>query len=193
MVLSILFIVGVVEVRQAQGMAEFVASGADTAHIHTFNPLEFGGYEILRQLEAVEGGIPGFGRGRTLHIPLVRPEGILMGAFGLVVTGIIDDDHIYLPVVVGVVLGKVHAAVQQNGGIIHGNLRSYVVLGNSPAVVLDRLHPELVKALAVYVAARADDPKRDRLVVNSVYAKKALVKYGKLNAVTVDELAASCL
>ena len=61
------------------------------------------------------------------------------------------------------------------------------------AVVLDKLHPELVKALAEYVAARADDPKKDRLVVNSVYAKKALVKYGKLNAVTVDELAASCL
>ena len=61
------------------------------------------------------------------------------------------------------------------------------------AVVLDKLHPELVKALAEYVAARADDPKKDRLVVNSVYAKRALVKYGKLNAVTVDELAASCL
>ena len=61
------------------------------------------------------------------------------------------------------------------------------------AVVLDKLHPELVKALAEYVAARADNPKKDRIVVNSVYAKKALVKYGKLNAITGEELAASCL
>ena len=61
------------------------------------------------------------------------------------------------------------------------------------AVVLDRLHPELVKALAEYVAARADDPKKDRIVVLSAYTKKALRKYGKLNAVTMEELAASCL
>ena len=61
------------------------------------------------------------------------------------------------------------------------------------AAVLDRLHPELVKALAEYVAARADDPKKDRIVVLSAYTKKALRKYGKLNAVTMEELAASCL
>ncbi|MGN0853149.1 MAG: heterodisulfide reductase-related iron-sulfur binding cluster [Kiritimatiellia bacterium] len=61
------------------------------------------------------------------------------------------------------------------------------------AVVLDRLHPELVKDLAEYVAARADDPKKDRIVVLSAYTKKQLVKYGKLNVVTMDELAASCL
>ena len=61
------------------------------------------------------------------------------------------------------------------------------------AVVLDRLHPELVKALAEYVAARADDPKKDRIVVLSAYTKRALVKYGKLNAITLEELAAACL
>jgi Fe-S oxidoreductase len=61
------------------------------------------------------------------------------------------------------------------------------------AVVLDKLNPELVKALAEYVAARADNPKKDRIVVASPYTKKALVKYGKLKAITLDELAASCL
>ena len=61
------------------------------------------------------------------------------------------------------------------------------------AVVLDRLYPELVKALAEYVAARADDPKHDRIVVASAYVKNALVKYGKLKAVTIEELAAGCL
>jgi len=61
------------------------------------------------------------------------------------------------------------------------------------AVVLDKLHPELVKALAQYVAERADDPKKDKIVVLSAYVKNALVKYGKLNAVTMEELAASCL
>ncbi|MBR4653453.1 MAG: hypothetical protein IKO72_08845 [Kiritimatiellae bacterium] len=61
------------------------------------------------------------------------------------------------------------------------------------AIVLDRLHPELVKALAEYVAARADNPKKDKIVVASAYVKKALAKYGKLNVVTLEELAASCL
>jgi site-specific recombinase XerD len=61
------------------------------------------------------------------------------------------------------------------------------------AIVLDKLHPELVKKLAEYVAARADDPKKDLIVVGSVYTKKALVKYGKRKAVTTEELAASCL
>ena len=61
------------------------------------------------------------------------------------------------------------------------------------ALVLDKLNPALVKSLAQYVAARADDPKKDVLVVGSVYAKTALVKYGKLNVVTMEELAASCL
>ena len=61
------------------------------------------------------------------------------------------------------------------------------------ALVLDVLHPGLVKALAEYVAARADDPKKDRIVVLSAYTKKCLKKYGKLNVVTMEELAASCL
>ena len=61
------------------------------------------------------------------------------------------------------------------------------------AIVLDKLHPELVKTLAEYVAARADDPKKDRIVVASAYTKRVLVKYGKLNVVTLEELAASCL
>ena len=61
------------------------------------------------------------------------------------------------------------------------------------AVVLDKLNPDLVKALAEYVAARADNPKKNRIVVASPYTKKALVKYGKLKAITLDELAAECL
>ncbi|MBO7686156.1 MAG: hypothetical protein J6V72_07235, partial [Kiritimatiellae bacterium] len=61
------------------------------------------------------------------------------------------------------------------------------------AVVLDRLHPEFVKTLAEYVAARADDPRKDKFAVASVYTKRALVKYGRLNVVTLEELAAGCL
>ena len=60
------------------------------------------------------------------------------------------------------------------------------------AVVLDRLHPELVEALAKYVAARADDPEKDTLAVASAYVKRALKKAG-LRAVTLEELAAGCL
>ena len=61
------------------------------------------------------------------------------------------------------------------------------------AIVLDKLHPELVKKLAEYVAARADNPKKDKIVVASAYTERVLVKYGKLNVVTLEELAASCL
>ena len=60
------------------------------------------------------------------------------------------------------------------------------------AVVLDRLHPELVADLARYVADRADDPKKDTLAVGSVYAKRALCAAG-LKVATFEELAAACL
>lgn len=61
------------------------------------------------------------------------------------------------------------------------------------AVVFDELNPALAKTLAEYVAERADNPKTDRIVVLSAYTKKMLKKHGKLNVVTMDELAASCL
>jgi len=61
------------------------------------------------------------------------------------------------------------------------------------AIVLDRLNPALVKQLALYVAERADDPKKDQIVTLGVYAKTQLKKYGKLNVKTLNEVAAACL
>ena len=61
------------------------------------------------------------------------------------------------------------------------------------AIVLDKLNPALVKDLAKYVAERADDPKKDQIVTLGVYAKTQLVKYGKLNVKTLNEIAAACL
>ena len=61
------------------------------------------------------------------------------------------------------------------------------------AIVLDKLNPELVKELAQYVAARADNPKQDLIVTLGVYAKTQLRKYGKLNVRTLNEIAAACL
>ena len=61
------------------------------------------------------------------------------------------------------------------------------------ALVLDKLDPALVKQLAQYVAARADDPKRDQIVTLGVYAKTQLRKYGKLSVRTLNEVAAACL
>ena len=61
------------------------------------------------------------------------------------------------------------------------------------AVVLDKLNPALVKELAKYVAERADNPKKDLIVTLGVYAKTQLVKYGKLNVKTLNEIAAACL
>ena len=60
------------------------------------------------------------------------------------------------------------------------------------AVVLDRLHPELVARLAEYVAARADDPKTDLIVVASAYVKRCLCGAG-LKAITLEELSAASL
>ena len=61
------------------------------------------------------------------------------------------------------------------------------------AMVLDKLEPELVQKLAQYVAARADNPKKDKIVTLGVYAKTQLVKHGKLKVSTLNEVAASCL
>ncbi len=61
------------------------------------------------------------------------------------------------------------------------------------AVVLDKLDSKLVKLLAEYVAERADDPRKDRIVTLGVYAKTQLAKYGKLNVRTLNEVAAECL
>jgi len=61
------------------------------------------------------------------------------------------------------------------------------------AIVLDKLNPALVKQLALYVAERADNPKKDQIVTLGVYAKTQLAKYGKLNVKTLSEIAAACL
>ncbi len=61
------------------------------------------------------------------------------------------------------------------------------------AVVLDRLHPELVDKLAKYVEERADDVKKDTIVVSSPYTKRVLSVATSLKVKTVEELAASCL
>ena len=50
-----------------------------------------------------------------------------------------------------------------------------------------------MKKLAQYVAERADNPKTDQIVTLGVYAKTQLVKYGKLNVRTLNEIAAACL
>ena len=61
------------------------------------------------------------------------------------------------------------------------------------AVVLPKIDAKLVEKLAEYIAARADNPKKDRIVTASPYTKLMLTKYTKLNVVTLEELAASLL
>ena len=89
-------------------------------------------------------------------------------------------------------MGKLLAAVKAVNKPFGTNDEETYCCGEG-AIVLDKLHPELVKTLAEYVAARADNPKKDRIVVASAYTKRVLVKYGKLNVVTLEELAANCL
>lgn len=61
------------------------------------------------------------------------------------------------------------------------------------AVVLDKLYPEIVKKLAKYVEARADNPKSDKIITASPYTKARLQRNSKLNVSTLVELAAECL
>lgn len=61
------------------------------------------------------------------------------------------------------------------------------------AVVLPKIDESLVAKLAKYIEARADDPKKDLIVVASPYTKIFLTKYTALNVKTLEELAAACL
>ncbi len=61
------------------------------------------------------------------------------------------------------------------------------------AVVFNTLRPELVKKMAKYVEARANDVKNDVIVVASPYSKTQLTKNTKLKVSTLTELAAACL
>ena len=61
------------------------------------------------------------------------------------------------------------------------------------AVVLPKIDESLVEKLAKYIEARADNPKKDVIVVASPYTKLCLGKYTALNVKTLEELAAGCL
>ena len=58
------------------------------------------------------------------------------------------------------------------------------------AVVLPCIDESLVKLLAEYIAARADNPAKDVIVVASPYTKLYLSRYTKLKVKTLEELAA---
>ena len=40
------------------------------------------------------------------------PDGLLAGTFGLIVTGIIEQDHVYVPVIVRIVIGNVYLILE---------------------------------------------------------------------------------
>lgn len=61
------------------------------------------------------------------------------------------------------------------------------------AVVMNVIRPEIVKKMAKYVEARANDVKKDVIVVASPYSKIQLTKNTKLKVSTLTELAAACL
>ncbi|MBQ7649623.1 MAG: (Fe-S)-binding protein [Victivallales bacterium] len=61
------------------------------------------------------------------------------------------------------------------------------------ALVLDKIEPELVRKLAEYIEARADNPASDVIVTASPYTKLQLAKYTSLNVKTIEELLADAL
>ena len=89
-------IVGVVEVRQAQGVGELVAGRADGTHVLTAVSAQLGGAEVAVEDLPAEGA--------EIAGALVGPDGVLRSAFRLVVAGEVKQDHVDVAVVVGIVI-----------------------------------------------------------------------------------------
>ena len=108
-------------------MSELVGRGADTAHRVAKSAPHFRGAEIPAQILIVK---------TAAGIALVRPDRIGATAFGLVVAGIVHQDHIDGAVVVGIVLTEIDLVIEQLAGLLQSLLgaRRLVV-----SIVLARL------------------------------------------------------
>ena len=93
-------------------MGEFMAGGADPAHLLAIIgiPAEFRGAEVGAQPEPVKEVV-------GVDPALVRPDGVFRAALRLVVTGVVEKNHVYVAVVVPVVLGEIHSSVQLFAGL----------------------------------------------------------------------------
>ena len=92
-------------------MGEFVAGGADAAHLRSAVSPQLGGTEIFGQFYAVE---------RAVGRRLVGPDGFFAGTCGFVVTGIIEQNHVDAAVSVRIIAGEVYFIVQQDAGFMQG-------------------------------------------------------------------------
>ena len=84
-------------------MAEFVAEGAYAAHGGAFLPAEFGCAGVTAETHAVvAAGVA------LIEAVSMRPYGFGRGAFGFIIAGIVEENVVYVTVVVAVVIGKIH-------------------------------------------------------------------------------------
>ena len=100
------FIVRVIEIRQAQGVREFMACGADGAHGGASGASQFRCTEVSDKI--LPAHLPEIGRPR-----LMRPYGLFRGPFSFVVAGVIEQDHVYVTVVVGIIIVDAYLVAHQ--------------------------------------------------------------------------------
>ena len=109
---AVFVVVGVVEVGNAKHMGEFVAEGADSAHVRTAGAPEFRGAGIRAEMHPVVDHVPvAVGKAGS-----VGPDGVFAAPFGLVVPGVIEEDVVYGAILVVVVIGEIHQPLRVRQG-----------------------------------------------------------------------------
>ena len=92
----------VIEIGKAQGMCEFMASGADSRRLFTRVSPQFGRAEIApEKLSSHLAEISGL---------LVWPNGPGLSSLGLIVPRVIEEDHVDGTIIVGIILIDVNLA-----------------------------------------------------------------------------------
>ena len=127
--LAVLLIIGIIEIGQAQHVAEFVAEGADSAHRIARCPPVFGGTGIgIGPHPVVPRGVPEQGPG-------VGPDGVGRTALGLIVAGIEEEDIVHHPVLVVVVDREVYLGINQATGLVQGLIRMRIAAIHVAAII----------------------------------------------------------
>ena len=117
---------GIVKVRQTQGMGKLVADDANPGGSLPLGASQFRGAAVGIQQNAVQGGLPKGSILRQGEIPLMGPDGLCWSTLGLVVSGIDIHNLVQDAVAVHVIDREVHFLIQLETGLIQGQFRGGV-------------------------------------------------------------------